>query len=374
MHSLIDVKQRYVPDWVVLGDNSRMIFLSWLLAGQKLQIEENSVLWIQYGDKLTITRQEEQWIIETPMLLPGQTLCFPLENELGFFPETTRRTRYAVLEEFPFRKQDRIDLLQRLEAEGNETLVILMDLPRHQGSTDLIAPGKDLEQAVEAYRAEHYDVATMQSADDLQIILHWHRPMQDAWRKKGRKYLAELRERISDIPYDYPYYTEDYWMDDYPILQEKTMDQLFSYKTAMTEKGKNLWDCYAAASKRALFPTAGGDPFLPVMKLYQECLDNPLVFWSVAADLANFRDSLRSTFVKTLEKEEADGDYRKITKLPEPLNEDRYFQLVARSGRNGTALNAVFSRIIMDFLCEDVKDCMQERLWLRFQQLEDMIP
>lgn len=373
MFSTGDIEQRYLPDWVILGDNSRIVFLDWLLSGTELRIDENIVVWVRYGIRLSIARQESQWIIETPALLPRTTLCFPPTDCFEFALDTSKRTRYAVLEEFPFRKQTSMDLIWRLESQGNEALVILMDLPRHQGSTDLIAPGQDLDQAVEAYRAECCNVSVMQSVVNLQSVLHWHRPMYDVWANKVREHLAELDDRISAIEIDYRWLTED-WQDDDGPLQDQTMDRLFSYKTAKQGKGKSLWDRYAAASKRALFPSAGRGPLTPVVELYKDCLNNPLVFWPVDADAKDFMDSLQSAFAKALEREESKGRYRKRTRLPEQLDEESYLSLAARSGKNSTALNAVFSRRIKDYLYDDVKGYLRGRLRQRYQQLEGMIP
>lgn len=312
-------------------------------------------------------------MIETPALLPRTMLCFPPGDDLNFLFDTSRKTKYAVLEEFPFGKQNSVDLIRRLKSRGNETLVVLMDLPRHQGSTDLIPLGEDLNQAMGAYQAEHFDVSIMKSDDDLQSVLHWHRPMYDTWLNRVREHLADLRERISEIPYDYPSLEED-WLDDSGILQEQTMDRLFSYQTSKKEKGGSLWDRYAATSRRALFPSSGQGPLTPVANLYRECLDNPLVFWSVDTDVEAFMDGLQCAFVRLLEKEESKGHYHIKTRLSGRLDEDSYLRLVAISGGNGTALNAVFTKKLKDYLCNDVKDFLQERLQQRYQQLEGMIP
>lgn len=367
-----DMKQRYLPDWVILGDHSRTVFLGWLLSGARLVADESSVIWIRYGARLSITQHGSHWTIETPILLPQTTLCFPPTDGYESNVELSQQTKYAVLEEFPFRKQNSTELIHHLESDGHETLVVLMDLPRHQGSTDLIAPGKDLEQAVGAYQADGCDVSVLQSARNLHGVLHWHRPIYDVWTKRARKYLEELCERISEISCDYLFLEED-WKEEGGPLQEETMDILFSYQTAKREKEKNLWDCFAAASKRALFPRSGQGPLMSVMELYRECLDNPMVFWPVDADIKNFMNSLQSEFLKALEEDESKGHYRNKTMLSEQFNEDSYFRLISRNGRNGTALNAVFSQRIRNFLCDDVKCYLQKRLQMRYQQLEGMI-
>lgn len=373
MFSTSSMKRQDIPDWIILGDNSRALFLQWLFPGAASGTEENGMIWVRHGIRYSCIRQKGQWMMETPMLLPQMTLCFPPAGSTIFDLEIPRQTRCAVLEEFPFRKQSNMDLIQTFEQRGHEVLVILMDLPRHQGSTDLIAPGVDLSRAAESYRAKHCDVSVMKNAGNLQRVLHWHRPLYDIWVNKVRQYLSGMRERISEIPYDYPSLEED-WRDDGGILQEQTLDRLFSYQTAKREKTENLWDCYAAASRKALFPSSGQGPLLQVAQLYRECLDNHLVFWPVDADVEDFIETLRNAFIAVIDREERRGCYRKKTRFTEQPDEESYLSIVARSGNNGTALNAVFSQMISDFLCKEVQTRLQERLQQRYQQLEGMIP
>lgn len=374
MFSTGDAGQRYLPDWVILGEDSpRRIFMDWLLRGTTLSAGEDCTVWIRYGARLSIAGQDSQYVVETPALLPRMTLCFPPKGVPAASLETAKGTKYAVLEEFPFGKQSSMDLLKTLGDGGREALMVLMDLPRRQGSTDIIPPGEDLDKAVEAYRAERFDVSVLRDAGQLGRVLHWHRPMYDAWVEKMRTYLAEMDERVSDVQYDYRFLVED-WQDDGGPLQEQTMDRLFSYSVSRRERGKSLWDRYAAASIRALFPSSGQGPLTPVEKLYRECLDNPLAFWPVDADAESFMGELRRLFLKSLEREESTGNYRRKTRFSGQLDEGRYLDLVARSDHQGTALNAVFSRRIRDYLCDDVKRLLRERLRRRYEQLEEMIP
>lgn len=378
-----DTEQRYLPDWVILGDSSRTVFLGWLLLGKQLTAGESSVIWVRDGEVLSILQQAGQWIVETPALLPGMTLCLPPAGEAVPSLETSGRTRYAVVEAFPFRKQSNIDLIQRLEGRNlasrdqkilnREVLVVLMDLPRHQGSTDLVPPGEDLSQALAAYRAEGLDVFSLRDTSALRRMLHWHRPMYDVWVKRAHSYLSELQGRISGLSADYSFLAED-WEDVGGLLDPQTMDCLFSYQSAKRGKSGNLWNRYAAAANRALFPSAGQSPLAPVEALYRSCLDNPLVFWSVDADAADFMADLRSLFQKSLDQVESAGDYRRKTRFSGQLDEDSYLDLVARSKNQGTALNAVFSQWLNNYLSKDIKNCLQERLRQRCRQLEEMVP
>lgn len=373
MSTVRDSQQRYLPDWIILGDNSRAVFLEWLLSGEQLQTGEDSFIWVRYGIRLSISQQGSSWIIETPLLLPQMTLCFPPSENHQSCLERSKRTKYAVLEEFPFRKQTSIDLIQKFESQGHETLVVLMDLPRHQGSTDLIAPGEDLAQAQIAYQSEKIAVSIMQNADSLQSTLHWHLPLYDVWTKKARNHLIAMCNRISEVPYDYAFQEED-WRDKNGPLQVETMDDLFSYQKSRLMKETTLWDRYATASTRYFFPSSGFSPLAPVIKIYKDCLDNPLVFWSLDEDVKDFMCNLKKMYRKSLEREEAKGQYRMKTQLPARLNESTYLSIVARTNTSGTGLNAVFSRTIEDYLRVEVKNYLKERLSQRYQQLEGMIP
>ncbi len=374
MFSTGDGGQRYLPDWVILGEDSpRRVFMDWLLRGTALNAGEDCAVWVRYGTRLSVTGQDSHCVVETPALLPRMTLCFPPRGVLAASLETAKRTKYAVLEEFPFGKQSSMDLLKMLEDSGGEALMVLLALPRRQGSTDILPPGEDLEKAVEAYRAERFDVSVLRDAGQLGRVLHWHRPMYDTWVGQTQAYLAELDERISGVEYDYLFLEED-WQEDGGPLREQTMDRLFSYPISRRERGGSLWDRYAAVSVRALFPSSGQGPLASVARLYKECLDNPLAFWPVDADAGDFLASLRRAFVKALEKEEKAGQYRGKTRIWKQLDEETYFSLAALNGDSGTALNAVFSRRIRDYLCDDVKRLLQERLRRRYELLEEMIP
>lgn len=366
------VTQRYLPDWVIVGDNSRRVLLQWLLAGAAGLPEEGVLIWIRYGSHLSVSRQNGQWLIETPGILPQTTLCLPPSGS-GTAPPFTvsRETRYAVLEGFPFLKQTSLDLVQQLEQQGKEVLVVLLDLPRHQASTDLTVPGEDLAQVYQSYQANHYAVSVLQSAADLPLVLHWRQPLIDRWSKKARGYLRELESRISEIPYDYAWIVED-WGEQNGPLQDQYLDRLFSYQMARRETGPTLWDRFASTACRALFPKSGSGPLAPVADLYRSCLDNPLVFWTVEDDISILMKSLLDQFEAMLTKEQRSGRYRSRTELPPDLDEAAFDSMVALHGDSGTALNAVFRRIIETFLQKDAEICLQKQLEIRYQQLKGM--
>jgi len=366
-----DTTQRYLPDWVILGDNSRKVFLDWLLCGTKLRTYGEDTIWARQGMQLSLVQQGRHCFIETPALLPRTTLCFP-PSDGSAEPETTKRTRYAVLEEFPFRKQASIDLVRNAGRAGNEVLLVLMDLPRHQGSTDLVAPGEDLHQAMEEYRSESCAVSVVQSADSMRQILHWHKPICDVWADRARDHLTALRDRISEIPYDYLSVVED-WQDVGGALQEETMDKLFSFEKAKEITGGSLWGRFADIAKRSLFPTSGQGPLFSVTKLYRECLNNPLVFWSVDDDVRGLLDDLQHAFTQKVTEQEGKGNYQYKTRISSKLDEKNFYRLVAHIRDSGTAINATFSELIRDYLCNDVQRHLEERLDRRCKQLEGMI-
>lgn len=366
--------QNHLPDWVILcdNDNSRAVLLDWFYMGMRIRTDENSLIWIRYGVKPNIIREDSQFVIETPAILPRTMLCIPQTDDPGISPDVSIRTRFAVLEEFPFRKESSIDLIRKLKDRERDVMVVLMDLPRHQAASDINLPGEDLRLALQDYQADGCHVMTLQNADGLRNLLHWRQSTYDKWTNKARNYLIKMQDRIEEIPFDYPYLEED-WADNGGILQIERMNRIFSYETAKREAGETLWDRYAVASRKALFPNSGQGPLNSVARLYKECLENPLVFWSVEEDIRDFMETLRGKYGTVLKEQEKDGRYRSKTKLPTHLDEDGYLRVAARNGDNGMALNAIFRKIMNDFLCEDVKEQLQSRLRKRYQQLEGMI-
>jgi len=78
MFSTDNAGQRYLPDWVILGEDSpRRVFMDWLLRGAAPCADENCTVWVRYGARLSVMGQDTQYIVETPALLPRMTLCFP---------------------------------------------------------------------------------------------------------------------------------------------------------------------------------------------------------------------------------------------------------------------------------------------------------
>ena len=372
MRSLAEVKQKYTPDWVFLGDGSRQTLLSWLIPGKELHPGKTDLIWVCYANRVSVSRSEQGWIIRTPMVLPQMVLCFPPLDMIWTDLDLPENTRYAVLEEFPFRKQSSIELVRQLEEMNHEVLVVLMDLPRHQASTDLLAPGVDLARAVQAYQSDYMEVYKMEPSSRLWGMLHWRRPLYGVWYQKMREELEQFSQRIEELSIDYEFLIVD-WMKKDSLLDTESLDRIFSYQTAQRENEATLWDCYASAARRFLFPATGQGDLNTVEKLYMDCLNNPLVFWSTDEDRINLRIELKKLFEKLLDEQERKYHYRTKTKIVGQLDKASYNQLTVRNGQNGIALNAIFRGIIEEYLRHDVFICMKTRLCNRYGKLENMV-
>ena len=372
MRSQTKVKQQYIPDWVFLGDSSRQTFLSWLIPGMDFHPGKTDLIWVCYATCTSVSRSDQEWIIHTPMVLPQMVLCFPPLDMIWTDLDLPEKARWAVLEEFPFRKQSSIELIHQMEEMNREVLVVLMDLPRHQASTDLLAPGVDIARAVQAYQSDHMEVYKMKPAARLWGLLHWRRSLYDVWYRKMREDLEQLDQRIEELPIDYEFIIED-WMEKNGPLNTGELDSLLSYRTVKREKAESIWDCYASVIRRFLFPAAGQGPMDAVEELYIDCLNNPLVFWSANEDGKNLLTELKNLFEKLLDEQERKYHYRTKTKISGQLDENGYLKLAVRNGQNGTALNAAFRSNMEKFLREDVFNCMKTRLCNRYSKLENMV-
>ena len=75
----------------------------------------------------------------------------------------------------------------------------------------------------------------------------------------------------------------------------------------------------------------------------------------------------------SVEAEEAKGHYRKKTKLDRPFDQSYFLKLIALDQGDGCAINAVFRKLISNFLKDDVYKYIEQRLRQRCQELERMI-
>lgn len=353
--------QLAVPDWIFLGDYSRYVFLNWLTGMAQAGETGGLSIWVQYGEAVSIRQQNSSWWITSPLVIPGMTLLLPSsEEELSQF-QLQKRTRFALFEEFPYGKQSThlTRQLLRQNYEGSSVLVVLMDIPCRQGSTDLLQPGEDLHVQYEEYR-KCENVCVASGARDVLRVLHWEEDLEQTWRRQANLDLEHLQSLIEDVEYDYQMLQLDFVES---ILSEQTMDRICSFQSVRRSRQSSIWKGYTKAALRQMFPASGSGGLYPVVELYKDILS---AFSPILWDFD--RDSLE--LLKTMK-----GEMETVLSAPElsevklnPQTEDAYYQAVSEYKLNGT-----FRKRLEHFVDQAVLDILKQHLQLRYNQLEEAL-
>lgn len=189
--------QQAVPDWVVIGDGSRYEFLRWILGDKDIDVLRKLTIWLQYGNQYSQRTDGETCWLKSRRMLPGTSCYFPnyLDEEcsLNFKVNTVSETRFLVFEEFPFQKEETvqwIDSIRREKGVDASITVVLVDLPRRYGSTDI--EHFDPQERIDIVRfhyeqAEKLPVAVIiaRSQSDVIPILSWRESLGRKWFRKA---------------------------------------------------------------------------------------------------------------------------------------------------------------------------------------------
>ena len=363
-------EQRWLPDLVLLGDNSRYVFLNWLCLRGKVPFREGQAIWAKYGTKFTLEYRNGTYYMETPKLLPQMTLCIPPEDDATGL-DRKKDTRFAVFESDHFGQMRSRMHLNWLSSIKCETVVVLMDLPRLQASTDLLEPGADLSRAQKRYAEQGTATVTIQNSREICSVLHWRQPLTKAWLREMKDHLESLQDGVEELEIDYMSMQEDWNENPRSILAEETTFRLCSYQTARREGKGNLWDSFSVAAIRMV---NSSEELSDAVGLYREKLDNPLVSWDVEDDVKQLKKSLEDKFCDQLLEKERHGHYREMTKLPTGFKREDFDRVAARADKDNGALVRIFRETINSFFSEKVLLALvRKRLNERCKRLKELI-
>ena len=240
--------QMAVPDWIFLGDSSRHVFLGWLTDTTQARDFSGSPIWVQYGKVVSIRQLDSSLWITSPLMIPGMTLLLPLSEEDLPEIQLQKHTQFALFEEFPYGKTVYISDSPAItpELRRKSVLVVLMNIPHRQGSTDILQPGEDLRTKYEEYRKRE-NVCLASGVNDILKVLHWEEDLEHIWRRQANLDLAHLHSLIGDVEYDYQMLQLDFIEN---ILSEQAMDQVCSFQSVRQSHQPSIWKGYTKAALR----------------------------------------------------------------------------------------------------------------------------
>lgn len=338
---------KLIPDFIFLGDYAKYIFLLQLLDEKYTYDFRNYSLWISYGNKFSVAKQNECYYITTYKVIPDTILFIPTTDYDLDKVKIDQNTRYAVFEEFPFIKEATKQILEKIESFNKA--VVLVNSNKFIASTDLKKSGEDFEQAKEHYLSNNvklFSVNDLNNRDEIEAIFYWRTSMKNYYLNEIDKQLAILKERIKDIKYDYELLVEDWNIDG--CLVDKV--QICSFDTIQKTRIVHIWQAYMVETYNRLFPQNKKGGLYDVIDLYREIMsENKLAIWNREKDEENLINVLIVKFRNTLEKPV------KYSNDICSLNEETYYlKRIADSKSQLYGINVEFLRALDKYIGIDV--------------------
>ena len=362
--------QQAVPDWVALGDGSRYEFLSWILGGENINVLRKQTVWLQYGHQFSQSSDEETCWVKCSRMLPGTSFYYPnlLDGEylLNSKVNTVSDTKFLIFEEFPFQKENTaqwIDGIRRDKGDDVSIVVVLVDLPRRYGSTDIehLDPKERIDIARLHYeQLKELPAIVARSQSDIIPVLNWRESLGRIWNRKARNELKEIKERVD-------YFNLDY--EETCILELETGDaflsldtrkEVFSFSSIERYKKPTLWENYTEALLAKAFPSNRPSGLFPAVDLYCEVFDNsPLAVWNKGKDRETCIRELKDALREKLRRDQ--GLY------PDPSPSSSF------SFVGGGELEHKLWDLVKEFVKHDIPKILQLRLTQKYNKLEEIL-
>lgn len=365
------VHNKYLTQWLVVGDRSRYILLKWLLGDNNLPVYQelaNHKLKLEYGPRVGFVQKEKEWLITTPALLPLSVIYFPVEDDViedGI-------TNIIYIEEPPFYKASTNEKLLALRGHYPEShfCVVIMDLPRHLAYSDLLQSGEDIALALTKYKEQGYNVKVLVNSDDINNVLDWYEPSDKYWQNVFISDLERLAQRIDDLDIEFQFILEDLEFDK-GILSPEVKESFTDYslvKKACVEQ-KPVWKNFVEAGGNHLFPVnrdMGIYVFLPIYKGAFE--DNKLCFWNIEKDEEQLILELKRAYNKQFSK----SHFAFIPQY-EMLTESQYVCALENQYSPLYKIREEYNRLYDDFLNKKVLEIIQKHMLNKYQRMRGLL-
>lgn len=361
-------EQYEIPDIAVFGDSSKHILLRWLSGTVRSALPSTGSLWVTFGPHCAINRSNGQWFMTSAFSLP-ETVVYISGFEQDLDPTCfSNRTKFFVLEEFPFRRADTEHCVASLREKHPTAsiIVVLMDLPRHHGSTDDVSSKDALLQAQESYENAHIPVCIAQNVKDFLSIFHAAECPDAIWRHTLLSDLQELQYRIDDVLLDYEFLLQDFHTGDKALLSQQSQSRVCSYTTVCRHKKPNVWNAFKDAFKRACFPASKKNGLFPVVALYHDILESsPLTAATASVNTDKFLFSLKNAFEQDLSCPET---------YPDVLlkSEDDFLSSLQPDGIL-SGIDIKFWAGAVSFIDEEIPALLQDSLKKVFEPIERIL-
>lgn len=288
--------------WIFLGDESRRIFVSWILKTDLAELDESKTWIIQRGEtELEKDLPNDDLVIfSTYHLPPGIEIVVPVYAD-NMNINTSAFDNCAIFEMFPFGKESTEDLARLLEMSKKSPaiLFVMMDVVANEEDSPV-----GLNSMKNIFARKRRDVLTARDDSNILEILHWHRPLAADIIKIIRGEIQDLSDKSSKVQAEFEKFLSAQKKSG--CLSDNTMNNIVSFPTV---KGKShIWMSYRDAAQKILFPQGKVGGLKDLVILYRRALyqveeqKNSIatLIWNADSDCAAFEKKLSAQFVEQL--------------------------------------------------------------------------
>ena len=356
--------------WIFLGDESRRIFVSWILKIDVAEIAEDKSLILQRGETLLEKNLSEggDLIFSTYRLPPGIVIFVPAYAD-NMSIETSTFDNCAIFEMFPFGKESTEDLARLLEMSKNAPaiLFVMMDIVDNEEDSPV-----GLNSMKNIFTKKRRDVLIARSEVDILEVLHWHRPLAADIIKLIRAEIQDIYDKSGEFATEYEKFLAEQKKSG--CLTDNTKNKIVSFASV---KGKNhLWTSYRDAAQKILFPKNNLGGLKSLVNLYRRILyqdkeqKNSIatLIWNVQADCAELEKKLSAQFI---EQTKMPKKFQLFLDADEIYSERSYLMLIKKGSRFGE-IDKVFLSAYENFITRFVRDFLLAEIESHISKMQSM--
>ncbi len=356
--------------WIFLGDESRKIFVSWILKIESTDIEEERSLILRRGE----TPLEKNisgtgnLIFTTYNLPPGIEIFVPAYTA-NLNIDTSAFDNCAIFEMFPFGKESTEDLARLLTANKKKSpaiLFVMMDVVDNEDDSPV-----GLTAMKNIFTRKRRDILTARDESDVLEILHWHRPLAADVIKLIRSEIQDINSNTDEIFDAY----ENFLVEQKRIgcLSDGVKNKIVSFSSV---KGKNhIWISYREVAQKILFPQTKSGGLKGLLELYRKTLYQDeqqksiaSLIWNSDTDCAQLEKKLLARFDEVMQMPKK---FQGFLNPEEAYSEHSYLMLI-RKGSRFSEIDKEFLSEYENFIQNDARDILIDELEFHIEQLKNI--
>lgn len=356
--------------WIFLGDESRRIFVSWILQIELSEIIGDKTLVLQHGETfLEKDLSNEDIIIFSTYNLPPEIEIFVPVYADNMNINTAAFDNCAIFEMFPFGKESTEDLARLLEMSKKSPaiLFVMMDIVEDEDDSPV-----GLNSMKNIFTRKRRDVLIAKDASNILEILHWHRPLAIDIIKLLRIEIQDIRNKFTKFFMEYEEFISEQKKSG--CLSDNTKNKIVSFASV---KGKNhIWTSYRDAAQKILFPQSGFGGLKNLIALYRRTLfqaedqKNSIatLIWNANADCANLEKKISEQFVAITKTPKR---FQVFLDSDEIYSKHGYLMLIQHGSRLGD-IDKEFLSAYENFVENNVQEILIAELESHVEKMQSM--